>query len=185
MQKLETARQLEERLNAVLDTVEREFRPLTDEQLHRKPASQPWSIVDCLQHLNLAERFYIRNLQHKVDALGLIQTQPTDQTLKAGLAGRLLRKAVDPQGSLPLPPPPLTTPRTESLSAPDVVAQFVELQQLLKQLLDRATYLDWNGSQMPTLYGNWLKVNVGDALLMVVARTERYVNQAMRVKAAL
>jgi uncharacterized damage-inducible protein DinB len=80
MQKLETAYQLQERIRTVLETVEREFRPLSNEQLNWKPDTKRWSITQCLQHLNLAERFYIRNLQKKVDDLGLIQTSPTDQS---------------------------------------------------------------------------------------------------------
>ncbi|GAB3338973.1 DinB family protein [Larkinella ripae] len=181
MQKLETAQQLQERIRAVLAIVEREFRPLTDEQLNWKPDTRQWSITQCLQHLNLAERFYIRNLQKKVDDLGLIQTQPTDQTLESGLAGRLLRYLVDPQTKLKQPALSFMKPRND-LNGRDVMHQFMELQQLLLELLDKALYLDWNHEKMMTLFGNWLKINVGDAMQMLVAHTERHINQALRVK---
>ncbi|MFD1139736.1 DinB family protein [Larkinella insperata] len=181
MQKLETAQQLQERIRAVLATVEREFRPLSDEQLNWKPDTRQWSITQCLQHLNLAERFYIRNLQKKVDDLGLIQTNPTDQALQAGLAGRLLRYAVDPNTTMKLPTVSFMKPRHD-LNARDVMQQFIELQQLLHDLLDKATYLDWNRERLMTLFGNWLKINLGDAFLMLVAHSERHINQALRVK---
>uniref|UniRef100_UPI003B3A08E1 DinB family protein n=1 Tax=Spirosoma sp. TaxID=1899569 RepID=UPI003B3A08E1 len=73
MQKLNTAHDLQTRLSSVIQTVQQEFATLSDEQLRWKPAPDRWSIVECLQHLNLAERFYIRNIQHKVDKLGLLQ----------------------------------------------------------------------------------------------------------------
>ena len=181
MQKLETAHQLQQRIRTVLETVEREFRPLTAEQLNWKPDTSRWSITQCLQHLNLAERFYIRNLQKKVDDLGLIQTNPADQALEAGLVGRMLRYAIDPKTKMKLPTPSFTHPRND-LNAEDVMKQFIEIQQLLHDLLDKAVYIDWNQTKIMTLFGNWIKINVGDAFLMLVAHTERHINQAMRVK---
>ncbi|MFC5408439.1 DinB family protein [Larkinella bovis] len=181
MQKLETAQQLQQRIRTVLETVEREFRPLSDEQLTWKPDTRRWSITQCLQHLNLAERFYIRNLQKKVDDLGLMQTHPTDQTLKSGLVGRTLRYLIDPNTTLKMPTVSFMKPRND-LNARDVLQQFVELQQLLDEILNKAPYLDWNQTQLMTLFGNWMKINVGDAFLMLVAHTERHIQQALRVK---
>ncbi|WP_460639105.1 DinB family protein [Larkinella harenae] len=183
MQKLETAHQIQQRIRTVLETVEREFRPLSDEQLNWKPDTRQWSITQCLQHLNLAERFYIRNLQKRVDDLGLVQSNPTDQSLQSSVSGRLLRHMVDPKTKMKLPTVSFMKPRPD-LNPRDVMAQFVELQQLLHDLLDKAPYLDWNQTPMPTLFGNWLKINVGDAFLMLIAHTERHLNQALRVQQA-
>ncbi|SOD81445.1 DinB family protein [Spirosoma fluviale] len=186
MQKLATAHDLQQRLKTVLDTVEREFSTLTDEQLRWKPAPNKWSIVECLQHLNLAERFYIRNIQHKVDKLGLIQTVPIDQTLESDLVGKALLYIVDPQGKLKFPAPGMIRPRSAAdLQPADVIGQFLDLQTLLHSMLDKAVYIDWNREKLMTIFGNWLKINLGDALRMLVAHTERHLNQAMRVKAEI
>jgi len=181
MQKLATAREVEQRLRAILDTVEREFRPLSDEQLRQKPAPGAWSIIECLQHLNLAERYYIRNLQKKADDLGLVQYAPSDQTLTSDWVGKALRYLVDPQSTLKLPAPGMIRPRKDLEPGP-VLAQFVELQTLFIGLIDRLSYYDWNTTRLPTLLGNWLKIRLGDAILMLVAHTERHLQQAMRVK---
>ncbi|MCY7357581.1 MAG: DinB family protein, partial [Rudanella sp.] len=114
MQKLTTATELQQRLTHILDTVEREFRPLTAEQLRTKPANGGWSIVECLQHLNLAERYYVRQLQHKVDRLGLVQHTATDQQLGSGWVGRLLLSIVDPKSKRKFPAPGVVRPRTAS-----------------------------------------------------------------------
>lgn len=186
MHKLETAQQLQSRLDRILDTVTREFSPLSTEQLRYKPAPDRWSILECLQHLNLAERFYIRNIQHKVDRLGLVQTIPTDQTLVASWVGKAMRYMVDPQTKMKLPAPGMLRPRRVSeLDATDVLNQFIELQTLLRDLLNKAVYLDWNKESLSTLFGNWLTIPLGDALLMLVAHTERHINQAVRVKAEM
>ncbi|MCX6216046.1 DinB family protein [Spirosoma sp.] len=186
MQKLATAHDLQQRLKTALDTVEREFTTLSDEQLRWKPAPDKWSIVECLQHLNLAERFYIRNLQHKVDKLGLIQTAPVDQTLESDLVGKALRYIVDPQSKLKFPAPGMIRPRTAAeLQPADVIGQFLDLQTLLLGMLDKAVYMDWNREKLMTIFGNWLKINLGDAARMLVAHTERHLNQAMRVKAEI
>ncbi|GAB3013736.1 DinB family protein [Spirosoma pulveris] len=183
MQKLPTAQNLQQRLKTAIDTVEREFSTLTDEQLRWKPAPDKWSIVECLQHLNLAERFYIRNIQHKVEKLGFIQSVPDDQRLESDLVGKALLYIVDPQGKLKFPAPGMIRPRPAAdLQPADVMGQFLDLQTLLHSMLHKAVYMDWNREKLMTIFGNWLKINLGDALRMLVAHTERHLNQAMRVK---
>ncbi|MBD2754317.1 DinB family protein [Spirosoma validum] len=186
MQKLDTARDLQHRLSIVLETVQQEFASLTDEQLRWKPAPDRWSIVECLQHLNLAERFYIRNIQHKVDKLGLLQTNPTDQNVESDWIGKAMLFAVDPQVKIKLPAPGMIRPRPAAELVPaDVIGQFLDLQTLLRSLLDKAVYLDWNQEKVMTLFGNWLKIRLGDAFRMLIAHTERHMKQAMRVKAEM
>lgn len=186
MQKLAIATDLQTRLKTVLETVAREFATLTDEELRWKPAPDRWSMVECLQHLNLAERFYIRNIQHKVDALGLVQTNPVDQPVISDWVGKAMLFAVDPTVKIKLPAPGIIRPRPAADLVPtDVLGQFVELQTLLLSLLDKAVYLDWNQEKVMTLFGNWLKIRLGDALKMLIAHTERHMNQAMRVKAEM
>lgn len=186
MQKLTTAQELQTRLSAVLATVETEFSSLSDAQLRWKPVPNSWSILECLQHLNLAERFYIRNIQHKVDTLGLVQINPTDQELKSDWVGKSMLYFVDPQVKMKVPAPGMVRPRPAADLIPaEVMGQFVELQTVLRSLLDKAVYLDWNQDKVMTLLGNWLKIRLGDAFLMLVAHTERHMKQAMRVKAEM
>ena len=186
MQKIETAHALQTRLTTILQTAALEFAPLTDEQLRWKPAPDHWSILECLQHLNLAERYYIRTIQHKVDALGLGQTQPDDQPLKSDFVGKVMRYVVDPQVKIKLPAPGIIRPRqAQDLRPAEVMGQFMDLQTLLHTLLNKAVYLDWNTEKVISLFGNWLKLRLGDALLMLVAHTERHMNQAMRIKAEM
>ena len=186
MQKLSTATELQQRLTHILDTVEREFRPLTVEQLRTKPANGGWSIVECLQHLNLAERYYVRQLQHKVAKLGLVQYNADDQDIESDFVGRLALRFLDPKSTTKLPAPGMVKPRAaSSLDSADVIQQFVALQALQKDLTGRLVYLDWNREKVPTMFGNWLKMRLGDVVRMLVLHTERHIGQAMRVKEGL
>ncbi len=187
MKKLETAQDLQTRLTRIRQTVEREFMTLSAEQLRWKPtvgrSSPGWSVVECLQHLNLAERYYIRNIQHKVATLGLVQTQPADQELESDWVGKTMLYVVDPQVKMKLPAPGIIRPRPPAdLDPAAVIAQFNELQTLLHTLLDKAVYLDWNQEKIASLFGQWLKIRLGDTFRMLVAHTERHLNQALRTK---
>ena len=183
MEKLAAAQHLQTRLSTVLDMAKREFRSQSDAQFRWKPAPDQWSILECLQHLNLAERFYVRNIQHKVDALGLVQTNPADQTLESDWIGKVMLYAIDPAMNIKLPAPGMVRPRRpDELNPTDVLNQFVEIQTTLHDLLKKAVYLDWNREKVMTMYGNWLKIRLGDALQMLVAHTERHMNQAMRIR---
>jgi len=185
MTKFETLADLQQRLAVVLDTVERELVPLSVEQLRWKPAPDRWSIIECLQHLNLAERYYIRNLQHKAD-LPRPAGLPADQALQSDWVGRLMRYIVDPQTRMRFPAPGLIRPRRAAdLDVVSVMASFLGLQRLLQGLLERLVWLDWNREKVMSLFGNWLTIRLGDTLLMLVAHTERHLAQAMRVKAEM
>ena len=183
MEKLATAHDLQTRLITVLDTVAREFAHLSDAQLRLRPAPGSWSVVECLQHLNLAERYYVRQLQHKTDRLGLVQHNPTDQTIESDWVGRLTLKFLDPKSKTKVPAPGIVRPRTASdLNPADVMSQFLELHTLQRDLLNKLTYLDWNSEKVPTMYGNWLKMRLGDVVRMLVVHTERHIQQALRAK---
>jgi hypothetical protein len=183
MQKLTTAHHLKARLEVILATAGREFSSQSDAQFRWKPSPDRWSMLECLQHLNLAERYYIRTLQHKVDALGLIQTSPADQTLESDWIGKIMLYIVDPGTTMKFPAPGIIRPRRpEELSPAEVLSQFIELQSTLHDVLDKAVYLDWNKEKVSTLFGNWLKLRLGDTFLMLVAHSERHMNQAMRVR---
>ncbi|MBC7571727.1 MAG: DinB family protein [Spirosoma sp.] len=186
MEKLATTHDLQTRLTVVLDTVAREFAHLSDAQLRARPAPGKWSIVECLQHLNLAERYYVRQLQHKTDRLGLVQHNPTDQTLESDWVGRLMLKFLDPKSTTKIPAPGLVRPRSASdLNPAEVMSQFLELQTLQRDVLNKLTYLDWNQEKVPTLFGNWLKMRLGDVVRMLVVHTERHLQQALRTKAEI
>lgn len=185
-QKLALAHDLQTRLTVVLDTVSREFAHLSDEQLRTRPAPGKWSIIECLQHLNLAERYYVRQLQHKTDRLGLLQHNPTDQLLESDFVGRMALRMLDPKSTFKIPAPGMVKPRSApELNPAEVMSQFLELQTIQGDLLNKLTYLDWNQEKVPTLFGNWLKMRLGDVVQMLMVHTERHLNQALRAKAEL
>lgn len=186
MDKLATAHDLQTRLTSVLDTVAREFTHLSDAQLRTRPAPGKWSIVECFQHLNLSERYYVRQLQHKTDRLGLVQHNPTNQTVESDWIGRIVLRFLDPKSTTKIPAPGILRPRSASeLDPADVMSQFLELQTLQRDVLNKLTYLDWNSEKVPTIYGNWLKMRLGDTIRMLVVHTERHLQQALRTKAEI
>jgi DinB superfamily len=185
MQKFDTAQTLKVRLKTVLDTVKREFIDLNDPQLNQKPANGGWSISDCLQHLIIFGKSYVNNIQHRVDTAVKINTQsPADQLLESGWLGRIAQESLNPDNPRKLPTAPWFRPDT-AVDPQQPIAEFFDVHDRLLILLDRATYLDWNREKIATPYGNWLKLRLGDVLLMLVSHAERHLNQAMRVKAAL
>ena len=186
MMKLALAHDLQTRLTVVLDTVSREFAHLSDAQLRTQPAPGSWSIVECLEHLNVAERYYVRQLQHKTDQLGLVQHNPDDQMVESDWIGRLVLRFLDPKSTVKIPAPGILRPRSASaLNPADVMGQFLELQTLQRELLNKLPYLDWNQQKVSTMYANWLKMRLGDTIQMLVVHTERHLGQAMRVKTEL
>jgi hypothetical protein len=170
--------QLQQQVQDILATVEREFQPLPDHKLQYKPAPDRWSVLECLEHLNRYARYY-----HPALATALTQVAPnTNQELRFTWIGRKSYEMMRPEN--------LTSHKTLARMNPgqsrlgrEVLAEFRQHQQEMLALLVQAAGKSLNHKAVPIEFFRLLRLRVGEALLFVVAHTQRHVQQAQRVVA--
>ena len=56
----------EEYLNATYNLLEKTVENLTEEQLHYKPKNGGWTAMGCIEHLAIAEGYYLRELKKMI-----------------------------------------------------------------------------------------------------------------------
>ena len=78
------------RVNACTKKV-KEFENLTNDQLQHKHGDR-WSILECLEHLNLYGDFYLVEIEKQIIAN---QGKGTSAVFKSGLLGNYFAKDVD------------------------------------------------------------------------------------------
>lgn len=161
----------------ILETVNHDFQSLTTEEKTWKPSLESWSITECLAHLNLANTYFIRQIQTKLERKG---DKSTTGEFSMSLNGRLMMKAVAPEVTRKMPTPGIMKPRP-GLEPVPVFANFIEVEKLFVKLLPETDKLDWEQSKIVSPMTSWIKFRLGDVLIFTAAHAQRHINQAKRV----
>ena len=169
-----------EMTNRELRTIQ-ELKDLSDEDLNRKPAHGGWSILECIEHLNLYGRFYLPEIEKQ---LLKAQTVPKNKVFKSSRIGDFFvnsirvdngkkMKAVKPMDSTGM-----------KLNA-KVLDQFIKQLELLKSLLHKCKNVDLNRTKTAISLTKLVRLRMGDTLRFLVHHNERHVLQASRIQASV
>jgi uncharacterized damage-inducible protein DinB len=152
--------------------------PPTD--LDRKPPAGGWSIAEVLEHLIVSADSYLGTLR-SILARKDRRTAHTGTMWKPSLMGGLLAASLRSERKLPAPR--LYKPGPEPRER--VLAEFLRRQEEVGTLLGAAGDVDWGSARFTSPVSRLMRMNVGDALTVLVVHAERHAAQIDRVKAAL
>jgi hypothetical protein len=154
-------------------------RGLTPAQLQWRPPEK-WSIAECLDHLNHAERMLARFDRKfgEARAKGWTGAGP----FRAGLlAGLYIRWVEPPVRRLRVRSPKAFRPRAEADLA-DVVPRFLRLQEGLIRRAEDAQGLDLARIRMSSPVVRQFKMSAAEWLAFLAAHQRRHLWQARRVR---
>ncbi len=175
---LELLKQLENQVEAHVQIAIKSYQNLSSEQLLQASPTGGWSIAQCLEHLNSYGVHYLPLLQAQLaQALPLRHDVPH----KSSWLGRLAVNSMNPDtGKKKYKAFKNHTPQAE-LDAHQVVATFIDQQELLLSLVRQARHKAITPLRIPISIAPWLKLNWLDALHFLVIHNERHVQQANRI----
>lgn len=145
-----------------------------------KVAPEKWSANQCLQHLNSYGNYYLPAIK-----IAIVNTKnkQANATFKSGWLGNYFTNVMQPKadGSLPkkMQSPKNHQPQNNAESH-FVIAEFIEQQEQLLQLLEEAKQLDLNAIKVPISIAPFIKLKLGDVFMFLVAHNQRHVLQAER-----
>jgi len=152
---------------------------LSPAQLAWKPAEDAWSVAQVFEHLCIADASYLGPMEALVTGGKPEPDKARAARWKPTVMGNLLVRSFRSPRRLPAPkiyrPPP--APRD------GVIPAWLGLNARLRDLLDRAADLVWTGLAMPSPVTRLIRLNLGDAFLVLVSHAERHLGQAGRVRA--
>jgi uncharacterized damage-inducible protein DinB len=152
--------------------------PPTD--IHRKPPAGGWSIGEVLEHLIVSADSYLDTLR-SVLARTDLRAADAGTTWKPSFMGGLLTASL--RSDRKLPAPRLYKPGPEPREG--VLAEFLRRQEEVGRLLGEAGTVDWRHATFTSPVSRLMRMNVGDALSVLVVHAERHAAQIDRVKAAI
>lgn len=171
---------LRERTKQVLNSAE-QYNQLSLQALNYKVNPESWSVLECIEHLNLYGEFYIPEIEKQISKF---KTQQSTY-FKSGLLGNYFAKSM-------LPKEKLNKMKTFKDKNPigseldkSTLERFIGQQKEMLNLLNKARQVNLNKVKTGVSIANWIKLKLGDTLRVVIYHNQRHIVQSNKILALL
>jgi hypothetical protein len=153
---------------------------LERDQLTWRPAPSVWGVGHCLDHLRLGAEVYFPTIESTIArARTRNLIAPPDMQHRYTWMGRMLINALSPNAKRKIRAPRDLRPPADPPQ--DVYDRFQASQARLGELINEIGQFNVNRMRMSSPELRIIRMNVADALEMLVAHAERHLNQAEAV----
>ncbi|WP_456458426.1 DinB family protein [Reichenbachiella sp.] len=155
------------------------FSSLSKAELLSKPSPEKWCVLECIEHLNIADAHYIAQFDKK-----LINAPHSDRNdFKPGWMGNYFVKMIKPKedGTIPSPMKTLRKFIPEINVQYDTLSKFIEDQDYLIDTLEKSKSLDLNKIKITSAIGSIVTFKLGDAFRFLIGHNQRHIIQAQQV----
>ena len=151
------------------------------ELLRQRPTPKSWCVLECLEHLNLVNTHYVREIEQ---ALQGAKGEPQNSFRPGFLGDKMVRAmSLNEEGEIAFRTKtfPSSTPHnTARLNADTVINQFNDLQKRMLECVSRSGSVDLNRAKVTSLVGPIFRLKLGDAIRLIVGHNDRHLLQAQR-----
>ena len=164
-----------DRTKAVMNTIDK-FQNLSEEELNWKENPNSWSVLECIEHLNLYGDFYLPELQKRIQAA----PKSKQVNFRSGWLGNYLATSMLPKEQLNKMKTFKDKDPSGSTLSKSVLERFVEQEKTLLELLHTASEMNLTKVRTATTLP-LIKLRLGDTLRFVIYHHQRHIVQAERV----
>ena len=159
-----------------LITAAKDFKQLTAAQLNHKRSPESWSILECLEHLNLYGDFYLPAMEQQILAHPQLKS---NAVFRSGIVGNYFANLMKDKNGKKMKSPADKNPSNSVLSV-TTIDRFIKQQELLKSLLHQSRTTDLAKVRVPISLTKFIRLRLGDTFRFVVYHNERHMAQAQR-----
>ncbi|AZJ36429.1 DinB family protein [Tenacibaculum singaporense] len=150
---------------------------LSEDDLQRKKDMKSWSVVECLEHLNMYAVFYNEEIQKQLQN----SRYHKSEIFRPGYLGNKFAVDMLPKkGMKTMNTFKSKNPIYSRLNTKEVIANFLKNQKKLLELLEEAKQKDLTKIKTAITLP-LLKLRLGDTLRFVIHHNERHIVQAQKV----
>lgn len=185
-----TRQELIDQLKARLDFIIAQVKPyqeLNDDVLNHKESAEKWSILECLEHLNLYGDFYLKELEERMLAA---QPAPLVTKFKSGWLGNYFATSILPNEDGTLKSSMKTFKDKDPVNVSSdlsrtVVQRFLKQQERFMELLEMAAQYNLTKVRTRiTILQSIKLLRLGDTFRFVINHEYRHIFQAERARQA-
>ncbi len=155
-----------------------QFYQLSLEQLNYRDATDSWSILECLEHLNLYGDFYLPEIESKMKN----STSNASKTFNSGWLGNYFAKSMLPREKLNKMKTFKDKNPIGTMLDKKCIDRFIDQQKVILGLLDMAVDKDLNKIKTTISISRWIKLRLGDTFRVLIYHNERHILQANKIQ---
>ena len=159
------------------------FKNMDANQLNFKPNEKSWSILECIEHLNLYGDFYLPEMEKQI--LAASKTRPKVEFKTGVLGGYFANLMREKNGKIKKMKSPKDKNPTNSTLTITSLDRFLKQQSLLISLLEQAKQVDLTKTKTAISISSFIKLRIGDTFRFYVYHIERHLNQAKKLELLL
>lgn len=153
------------------------FMELSVEKLNDKKTPESWSILECLEHLNLYGEYYLPELNNRMKTS---ERKVVPVFISGWLGNYFANSMKEKNGKITkMKSPKDKVPATSHLNK-ETINRFLSQTEQLKSLIKEAETKDLNKIRIPISLSKYIKIKLGDTLRFYVYHIERHIAQAQR-----
>lgn len=156
------------------------FKALSYEQLNFKKSPEAWSILECIEHLNLYGDYYLLEIEQQILAN---KSNNADPVFKPGVIGNYFANLMRVKNGKvkKMRSPKDKNPANSALSI-TTLDRFLKQQELLRSLLSQSGSVNLNKVKTAISLSKIIRLKLGDTFRFLVYHIDRHVQQAGRAK---
>lgn len=171
---------LQQQTEQFLNKAINESQMASPSKLLRKRGKNEWSAAQCMEHLNSYGRYYLPAIEKAIVAAEEHNLQATKE-FKSGALRNYFTKLMQPkEGKQNKMKSPKDHQPTDDLDTDKVISEFIDQQERLLVLLEKAGNVDLNKTKAPISIAKFMKLQLGDIFNFLIAHNHRHVLQAER-----
>ena len=152
----------------------------TDAELNKRLTDESWSVLECLEHLNLYGNFYLPEIKNRIETSN---TKATAE-FKSGWLGNYFAQSMLPKEKLNKMKAFKSMNPIHSNLSKTTVTVFIDQQKQLLDLLNVARLVNLNKVKTSISITTLIKLKLGDTFRFFIYHNKRHVVQAKRVLAS-
>lgn len=154
------------------------FKDKPEEVLNYKQTAESWSMLECLEHLNLYGRFYLPEIAKRISE----SKQKSEAVFKSGWLGNYFANSMLPKAKLNKMKTFKNMNPLNSQLDKKVIDEFLDQQNELLQLLEKARKISLNKTKTAISISKLIKLKLGDTFRFVIYHNQRHMVQAQRIE---
>jgi len=149
----------------------------SDSELNWRATSTSWSILECLEHLNLYGDFYLPEIERVIQKA----TSKSDPVFKSGFLGNYFAESMLPKEKLnKMKTFKDKNPLNSNLSR-ETIDRFIKQQKKMLEFLDQSRSISLNKEKTKISITTWIRLKIGDTFRFTINHTIRHLKQIERI----
>lgn len=147
------------------------------EELNYRKSTESWNTLECLEHLNLYGRFYIPEIDKRINSSKTIP----QKEFKSGFLGNYFAKSMLPKDKLnKMKTFKSMNPIHKNLHK-SVLEEFISQQNQMLELLEKSRNVNLEKVKTGLSITNLIKLKLGDTFRFVINHNTRHIVQVKNI----